>query len=139
MRASRVADPERHRRIDSDRYERDREKRIAAANYYTQLRRSRLAGSAVEYGVTLAALKGLDGDECCYCGCPMVFASFERGSRPDNQATLEHVLPISKGGGHTFENCAIACWRCNISKGAADDWEVRDGHRLAARIVEVGD
>lgn len=137
-RADRRANPERYRQVDSSRYERDREKRIAAANYYTQLRRSRLAGSEVEQGVTIAALRDLDGEDCCYCGCVMVFASFGRGSRPDNQATLEHVIPISRGGGHTFSNCAVACWRCNISKGAADDWTVRGGHRLAARSIEVG-
>lgn len=138
MRESRRDDPERHRRIDMERYERHRENRIAAANYYTQLRRSRLAGAEVEPGVTLKALRDMDGDECCYCGLQMVFASFERGTRPDEQATLEHILPISKGGGHTFENCALACWRCNISKGAADGWNVRAGHRLAAEVIEVG-
>jgi hypothetical protein len=32
--------------------------------------------------------------------------------------TLEHKLPISKGGGHTRENCALAHNLCNMRKGA---------------------
>lgn len=48
----------------------------------------------------------------------MTFRSTKRGegSRPDNLATLEHVVPISAGGEHTWENVVLACWRCNITK-----------------------
>jgi len=30
--------------------------------------------------------------------------------------TLEHKIPISRGGNHNFENLCIACQRCNFSK-----------------------
>lgn len=138
MRADRAADPERYRRVDMARYERDWEKRVAAATAYTHLRRARIASTRADKGISLAALRAMDGDLCCYCSEPVVFQSFPKGMRSDNQATLEHVLPISRGGTHTFDNCAIACWRCNISKGAADDWTVRAGHRLATEVIEVG-
>jgi predicted nucleic acid-binding Zn ribbon protein/endogenous inhibitor of DNA gyrase (YacG/DUF329 family) len=32
-------------------------------------------------------------------------------------ATIDHVLPISKGGLDTMENVALAHWICNIKKG----------------------
>ncbi|MBT2485780.1 MULTISPECIES: HNH endonuclease [unclassified Microbacterium] len=47
-------------------------------------------------------------------------------------ATLEHVIPVSVGGSHTWNNCALACAGCNASKGAKidDSWRIRQGHRL---------
>lgn len=45
---------------------------------------------------------------CCWCGC-------ECGH---GNATLEHVEPISKGGAEfDFENVAMACAKCNNSRG----------------------
>jgi len=32
-------------------------------------------------------------------------------------ASLDHVLPLSKGGTHTYENVQLAHLACNVSKG----------------------
>ena len=32
--------------------------------------------------------------------------------------TCDHVVPLSKGGDHTYENIRLACWACNTAKGA---------------------
>ena len=32
-------------------------------------------------------------------------------------ASLDHIIPLSKGGDHTYQNCALAHMRCNSSKG----------------------
>lgn len=32
-------------------------------------------------------------------------------------ATIEHIVPISRGGTHTWENTAPAHYGCNMSKG----------------------
>ena len=45
---------------------------------------------------------------CRYCGC---------GIRKTNQATLDHILPVSRGGSDGAENLTLACQRCNVSKG----------------------
>ena len=38
---------------------------------------------------------------------------------PDPQsASLDHKIPLSKGGSHSYENTQLAHLRCNISKGA---------------------
>jgi 5-methylcytosine-specific restriction endonuclease McrA len=32
-------------------------------------------------------------------------------------ASLDHVVPISQGGGHTYANTQCAHWICNVKKG----------------------
>lgn len=32
--------------------------------------------------------------------------------------SLDHIIPISRGGGHVKENVQAAHWKCNINKGA---------------------
>lgn len=48
---------------------------------------------------------------CAYCGA-------------DGDLHIEHVVPISKGGGHTIGNIVPACKDCNFSKRAheAESW-----------------
>lgn len=108
------------RAADMARYERDKEKRLVLAVANSHLRRARIANNGWERGVTITALRNRDGDTCHYCGIELVFASFAKKKRPANQATIEHLTPISRGGGHTFANCALSCWACNSSKGAGD-------------------
>jgi 5-methylcytosine-specific restriction endonuclease McrA len=45
-----------------------------------------------------------DGHRCQYCGSA-------------KQLTIDHVIPRSKGGTHTWDNVAIACETCNHKKG----------------------
>jgi 5-methylcytosine-specific restriction endonuclease McrA len=47
-----------------------------------------------------------DDGQCQYCGCDI-----ER-----KVATLDHVLPVSKGGKTTWDNCVTACGPCNSHK-----------------------
>jgi 5-methylcytosine-specific restriction endonuclease McrA len=46
-----------------------------------------------------------DGFKCAYCG------------KSSFKLTVDHVLPQSKGGKTTFENCVAACRPCNHKKG----------------------
>ena len=45
-----------------------------------------------------------DGFACVYCG-------------DENALTIDHVLPVSRGGKSQFENCVAACKECNSIKG----------------------
>ena len=47
-----------------------------------------------------------DGHKCVYCGI--------RGG----DLTIDHVIPISKGGKTDFDNCVACCGTCNDRKGA---------------------
>jgi 5-methylcytosine-specific restriction endonuclease McrA len=33
------------------------------------------------------------------------------------RVTLDHVIPLSRGGTHTYDNVRPAHWRCNMDKG----------------------
>lgn len=45
--------------------------------------------------------------------CPMCQRSFDDDLPP----TMDHIVPVSKGGGLTFENVQALCRSCNSSKG----------------------
>lgn len=47
-------------------------------------------------------------NRCVYCG------------RSDLKLTMDHVIPISKGGPHSKENVVPSCGPCNSKKGARD-------------------
>ncbi|MBX3473981.1 MAG: HNH endonuclease [Planctomycetes bacterium] len=48
-----------------------------------------------------------DNFECQYCG-----------TRPGlKHLSIDHVVPVSKNGQTTWENCVVACIRCNTRKG----------------------
>lgn len=114
------------RERDRMRYERDRDKRLALVAAGQHKRRARLAAVAFEDGITVVALRKRDGDNCTYCKQPMLFKAQarEHGINP-MRASIEHIVPLSRGGEHTFANTALACHRCNTSKNAktVDEWE----------------
>lgn len=125
MRRRMLENGDRVRELDRLRYERDKEKRIALASENVKIRRARLAGVETDPGVTVLALRKRDGDNCCYCGIEMTFQRGKRGEGiAPNRATLEHILPITRGGGHTFANTALACHRCNVTKNnkTTEEW-----------------
>src|SRR5918998_4965183 len=52
--------------------------------------------------MTRAGVLRRDGRRCAYCG-----------KRAD---TIDHVVPRSRGGAHTWDNCVAACRTCNSRK-----------------------
>lgn len=48
----------------------------------------------------------LQGWRCYYCGCDIC-----------GRATLDHLIPKSRGGKIRDDNFVAACWPCNQSKG----------------------
>jgi len=53
-----------------------------------------------------------DNYKCCYCGC-------------NNELTIDHVIPSSRGGKTEFENCITCCMTCNSKKGDRTPTEAR--------------
>lgn len=47
-----------------------------------------------------------DGFKCAYCG--------EKVN--ESELTIDHIIPTSRGGKTTFENCVSACFECNSRK-----------------------
>lgn len=121
IRDARRANPDKAREQDRKRYERDKEKRLALAKAHTHKRRTRIKGGVWERGVTDIALRKRDGDKCCYCSKIMSFTPLTGHQYNPDRATVEHVVPISKGGAHTMDNTKLACWECNIRRGNREE------------------
>ncbi len=61
--------------------------------------------------VTNTFLFARDGYTCQYCG------RHRRELRGREFLTRDHVVPLSRGGGNTWENVVTACSPCNNRKG----------------------
>jgi 5-methylcytosine-specific restriction endonuclease McrA len=75
--------------------ERDREK--------DQRRRAVEHGAASER-VSIAVLAERDSDRCGICHKPVAL----------DERSVDHILPIANGGGHTYANTQLAHLKCNI-------------------------
>lgn len=55
---------------------------------------------------------------CFYCERVTVRRRTKDGCVPkDDSATLDHYVPLSRGGTNAYWNLVLACWRCNQDKG----------------------
>jgi len=94
----------REKRADNQRIWRDKNPDKVRA--YDWARERRLNNTPEELKPSfedLLAWKELYGQSCCYCGTT-------------ENLTLEHIVPISKGGLHMLDNILWACGSCNSSK-----------------------
>jgi 5-methylcytosine-specific restriction endonuclease McrA len=82
-------------------------------NYH--LRRARLAGATNGDKVILGDVIKRDGTNCAGCGEP-VDLSLTWPHRMSK--SLDHIVPVSKGGRHEIDNAALMHFACNASKGA---------------------
>lgn len=126
--AARERSREKRRIAERDRYhanreeilERTRERRATDPEFRAKhdaavrTRKLRQRGAMVDRHVTVGWLRERDGLACHYCGHEMLFA--QPGGWVPLRATIEHRLPIARGGLHTEENCVLACSECNSRK-----------------------
>jgi 5-methylcytosine-specific restriction endonuclease McrA len=54
---------------------------------------------------------------CTSCGVKCVHPNADNYNQ-SNAATLDHIIPKSKGGSHTYDNVTLLCRLCNTIKGA---------------------
>lgn len=72
--------------------------------------------------VSLELIVQRDGSDCHICNEPI---DLNIASNSRMGATVDHVLPVSKGGDSSLENLRLAHWICNIRK--SDSLEFIDG------------
>lgn len=85
------------------------------ADVWHSARRARVAAAFVE-DVPLHALLERDGWTCGICEKPIP----RDAVWPDRQSpSLDHVIPLSKGGEHSWANSQAAHLSCNARKGAS--------------------
>ena len=86
----------------------------------TERRRIRKLSNA-QYEITEKELSKLYESSCIYCGS-------------NNRITLDHIIPISRGGTHGIGNIAPACLSCNSSKR---DKTITEWRKLKGKSVFV--
>lgn len=80
-----------------------------------QRRRALMHGGRTGGSVFLADVIERDGSDCRLCGDPVDMTLVY----PDPMSkSVDHVVPLSRGGAHEPSNCQLAHLRCNISKGS---------------------
>lgn len=76
----------------------------------------------VDKDITLEKLYAKSNGVCSICGnvCSWKDSEWKDGTfiAHNNYPSIDHILPISKGGLHSWSNVQLACRGCNSKKGA---------------------
>lgn len=71
---------------------------------------------------------------CFYCGAQCVFDGAPNGVRQEDlQFTVDHRVPLSKGGLNVLANMVGCCHRCNRLKGKKTEQEFREKYLNSRR------
>jgi 5-methylcytosine-specific restriction endonuclease McrA len=119
VKEQRRANPERFRAIDRARYWRNLEKR----RHQSRVARARRSG--VSCYLTLEQWKDLlrrFNFRCAYC--------LKRLTKKNR--SLDHLIPLTRGGGNTLDNLVPACRRCNQRKNVQTAEQFRQSITLRA-------
>lgn len=92
----------------------DATRRAASAARCAQ-RRARVTAAIIEVVEPLAVFER-DGWTCHLCGEAI---DPELSGRARMGATVDHLIPLARGGEHSYANVAAAHRSCNSRKGAA--------------------
>ena len=76
------------------------------------IRRIRKATAFVEHVSTVKLFKR-DRKRCQLCGKKL---NLKRPVPHPLAATIDHIIPLSKGGEHSYRNTQLACFKCNCAK-----------------------
>lgn len=77
--------------------------------------RAKRAGVPYVYGINPQRVFDRDGWRCQLCGCK---TQRYRGTEHPHSPQLDHIVPLSKGGPHTWDNVQCACKSCNHRKSS---------------------
>ncbi len=101
------------RRSESDRYRRNNLEKYRAASLR---RRARKAGAEGSFDLSdIREILNSQNGRCFWCNEVM----------PEGRYTIDHLIPLSRGGTNWPANLVCACHRCNSQKGARTPDEYR--------------
>ena len=84
-----------------------------------RLRQSR--NGAYDKGIDYKSLYDRASGQCSICriACadPSVWRGWDGRTWMPTAPTVDHTIPLAKGGSHTWENVQLACLACNSAKG----------------------
>lgn len=79
-------------------------------------RSSRYGCPEFDKSISLKKLVERDGGICQICGKAVDYSDIENGHIKKLYPTLDHIIPLSKGGTHTWNNVQLAHMMCNAGK-----------------------
>lgn len=85
-----------------------------------ELKRRAIKNKNGVYKISIKELRKLRNQNCLYC-------------EQIAEITIDHIIPIARGGSHSIGNLAPACQSCNSSKGSKTITEWKMAKRKAAR------
>lgn len=71
---------------------------------------------------------------CIHCKSPLTIRA---DGKPISAATIEHLWPQRHGGDNRLTNVALACGRCNRTKGARHDTRSKRDPRLLEIVAAL--
>ena len=77
-------------------------------------REHRIRANGIGENIGLAELARKSKWRCVKCNVKCVKPE---GYNLDNEATIDHIIPLSKNGLHAWSNVQLLCRRCNTAKG----------------------
>jgi 5-methylcytosine-specific restriction endonuclease McrA len=86
----------------------------------------------IEQGITLKKLRTRDKDICHICGGKTNINDNSRNESGffvagNTYPTIDHVMPLAKGGNHTWDNVKLAHLKCNGAKSDHIEFESKKG------------
>lgn len=87
----------------------------------SSVKRARKYGVLYDRTINLKRLIERDGLRCSICGKTCDMDDKQWGDFGPDYPTIDHIVPLSKGGPHLWSNVQVACAECNIAKGSSVD------------------
>ena len=75
--------------------------------------RNKGRNSTQKRALKAALFRGRLTAPCCYCRATLTMST----------ATLEHITPLSEGGGWSLRNLALSCEHCNHLRGVKEHFD----------------
>lgn len=120
-------------KICSDECKRKRKNRMHDVNRREKLKEN----GKVDYSISLTKLIKKDKGVCRLCGYKVNPKDYEVRDNAfiakDMYPSIDHIVPVSKGGTHTWDNVQLAHRYCNTIKNDERRWMFVDGDIKEAR------
>jgi len=81
---------------------------------YNEKVKRRLSSNSEYERVDFESIMESQHYQCALCGYDA--PKHLRGTNEFNAPEIDHIIPLSKGGSHTTENCQMLCRKCNLKK-----------------------
>ena len=102
-----------YRDVMDGKYGEEKRKKMVLRQYNSSVKRRRIEKGSTFERIDRIKVFEKDNWTCYVCGISTITS---KKYKP-NRATLDHIIPLTKGGTHTYDNVRCCCNRCNIRKG----------------------